>query len=77
MNIFTAMKYCCLLHGRVCVIHCQTHEPRSNEHFLQLKFIVLSKGSLISKALSRMKIYMYKQNGNFVKEKDTSAYNVV
>ena len=21
MNIFTAVKYCCILHGRVCVMH--------------------------------------------------------
>ena len=26
MNIFTAVKYCCILHGRVCVMPCQKPE---------------------------------------------------
>ena len=35
------------------------------------------KGSPISKALTRIKIYLYKQKSNFVKETDTSGYIVV
>ena len=39
--------------------------------------INMFKGSPISKALTRMKIYLYTQNGNFVKETDNSGYIVV
>ena len=35
------------------------------------------KGSPISKALTYLKVYIYKENGNFVKETDTSGYIVV
>ena len=45
--------------------------------FLGISELPVLKGSPITNAVTCMKIYLYKQNGNFVKETDTLGYIVV
>ena len=33
INIFTAVKYCCILHGRVCVINLEQNDRQVNSNF--------------------------------------------
>ena len=68
--IFIAVKYCSILHGHFCVMSLLTLVPPEvllsveNTH-MATKYLMLLKGSLISKSPACLKIYLYKQTFQF------------
>ena len=57
MNIFTAVKYCCILHGRVCVMH----EEESDGAISFLDILITRKpGGTIKLVVYRNKSFLLK-----------------
>ena len=81
MNIFTAVKYCCILHGRVCVMDIQVEKMCFSAHQLVWKVFNIRKSDFCNELHERQVNLYYCVSSYIINEisgeKDAIPYHKI